>query len=598
MAKTTVATGDEIPLGKVRKLSVRNFRAIGPNTVEVDLDTIVVLVGPNNAGKSSILRAYEVAMGEGSAAGKLSEQDFPNGSIDEANLPTIELETEVVGDPPAKKWIIEVDGRKVVRERWQWKGPGKGERQGWNVELGDWDTSKPWGFAGVANARRPQPHAVQAFDNPEKQAAQIDQIVLSLIEERAKAVPAESGDGLEFDRLSEAIRALQTKVLASAQADIEDIEKQLTEMLAGVFAKHAVKFDPAIAELEQFKLFAGNAMRVGPSDGYMSPVSLQGSGARRTLLWSVLRIVSERDQNGTGRPHLLLIDEPELCLHPSAVREACRVLYDLADKAGWQVMVTTHHPAFIDLARDNETIVRVERNAAGEVQGTTLFKPATAQLSTDDKQNLKLLNIWDPYVAEFFFCPRVVVVEGDTEFSAFRLIVEELRALGDGSPIPQALLRDVVIVRARGKATIVSLCKILNHFGTGYSVLHDLDSEFIDVKCKETGGIKRQKNGAWTTNANILAAVQTAPDPTRINLVCSEPDFEQAYLGYTSSSEKPATAVRALQQAGSGRDAVIALLYALLDHAQPLPHGAARTSDRLSANDLQPDGAPAAEIVA
>lgn len=599
MARAPAATAeDEIPLGKVRKLSVQNFRAIGAKKVEVDLDTIVVLVGPNNAGKSSILRAYEVAMAEGSAAGKLKDEDFPNGTFDAANPPTIELETEVAGDPPAKKWIFEVDGRKVVRERWQWKGAGKGERQGWNPELGDWDTAKPWGFAGVANARRPQPHAVKAFDSPETQAAQIDKIVLGLVEERAKAIPAENGDGSEFDRLSEAIKALQAKVLTNAQGDIAEIEQQLTEMLAGVFAKHTVKFDPSVSALEEFRLFAGNSMRVGPPDGYMSPVSLQGSGARRTLLWSVLRIVSERDPASSGRPHLLLIDEPELCLHPSAVREACRVLYDLADKAGWQVMVTTHHPAFIDLARDNETIVRVERDDGGEVTGTTLFKPATAQLGSNDKENLKFLNICDPYVAEFFFCPRVIVVEGDTEYSAFRFMIGELREMGEFSPIPQALLREIVVVRARGKATIISLCKILNHFGSGYSVLHDLDPEFISVKCKETGTIREQKNGAWTTNVNIVSVVNSAPNPGRIRLVCSEPDFEQAYLGYTSSTEKPATAVRSLREAGSGREAVISLLHALLDHAQPLPPGAADTATRLSANDLQSEPDTQDHIVA
>lgn len=76
----------------------------------------------------------------------------------------------------------------------------------------------------------------------------------------------------------------------------------------------------------------------------------------------------------SNRPHLLLLDEPELCLHPNAIRQACRVLYDLAEHESWQVMATTHSPAFIDLARDNTTIVRVSRSANGMVQGTTVFR--------------------------------------------------------------------------------------------------------------------------------------------------------------------------------------------------------------------------------
>jgi hypothetical protein len=50
-------------------------------------------------------------------------------------------------------------------------------------------------------------------------------------------------------------------------------------------------------------------------------------------------------------------------------------------------MVTTHSPVFIDFSRDNTTIVRVERQENGTIQGTTVFRPEKAQLSDDDKQN-------------------------------------------------------------------------------------------------------------------------------------------------------------------------------------------------------------------
>lgn len=37
---------------KLKRLTVRNFRAIGPTPIVIDLDEIVVLVGPNNAGRA------------------------------------------------------------------------------------------------------------------------------------------------------------------------------------------------------------------------------------------------------------------------------------------------------------------------------------------------------------------------------------------------------------------------------------------------------------------------------------------------------------------------------------------------------------------
>lgn len=44
------------------------------------------------------------------------------------------------------------------------------------------------------------------------------------------------------------------------------------------------------------------------------------------------------------------------------------------------------------------------------------------------------------------------------------------------------IYKDVHIIRARGKATIFSLVKILNHFGSRYSILHDSDTRENDKK--------------------------------------------------------------------------------------------------------------------
>lgn len=60
---------ETIPRPRLSKLIIKNFRTIGNTPVEIYLDDIVVLVGANNVGKSSILRAYEVAMNTGSKAG-------------------------------------------------------------------------------------------------------------------------------------------------------------------------------------------------------------------------------------------------------------------------------------------------------------------------------------------------------------------------------------------------------------------------------------------------------------------------------------------------------------------------------------------------
>jgi len=57
-----VSDNPEIPKPRLTKLIIKNYRCIGSTAVEIDLNDIVVLVGANNVGKSSILKAYELAM--------------------------------------------------------------------------------------------------------------------------------------------------------------------------------------------------------------------------------------------------------------------------------------------------------------------------------------------------------------------------------------------------------------------------------------------------------------------------------------------------------------------------------------------------------
>ncbi|WP_121611608.1 ATP-dependent nuclease [Mesobacillus foraminis] len=552
---------------RLQKLIIRNFRAIGPNPVEIELDDIVVLVGPNNAGKSSILRAYEVVMSDGSKKCELSLDDFPNGEISYENYPEIILHTVVYDNLPAAKWVDNSTGENIIKERWKWVTVGKPKRSGWDVERQDWDeNSVPWGAANVANSRRPFPHKVDAFSDPGEQANSIIKLLSTIISNRVKSLTvkneAEQEELTEFGKLLEQVKEIQTKIIAESREEIEKAEEGISDLIKEIFPDYTIKFDARPEEdLEKsINLFkAGSKLLMGPATGYQSTIDRQGSGARRTLLWAALRYISETSSSNE-RPNVLLLDEPELCLHPNAVREACRVLYELPTKSNWQVMVTTHSPSFVDVSKDNTTIVRVERNLSGEIQGTTLFRPQRAKLDDNDRKLLKLLNLCDPYVAEFFFGGHSIIVEGDTEYTAFKYIVANN---------PEQF-KDVHIIRARGKATIVSLVKILNHFGTRYSILHDSDYPTL-----ENGN----RNSAWTTNQNILDAVYEHVDSSKVRLIASLKNFEYAFLTREVSEEKPYNALLELSENEQLAENVRLLLLALIDHSAPTPPGCLEWSD-------------------
>ena len=562
-----------IPRPRLHKLIVKNFRAIGSSPVEVELDDIVVLVGPNNVGKSCILRAYEVVMKQGSNEGKLQIDDFPNGVVDPTACPEIELQTIVFDNAPGERWLSPTTaGEWLIREQWRWSSPNVNpQRRGFDNQKNDWDDQVPWGAPNVANSRRPLPHRIEAFSSPDAQAKEIIDLLLSVLKDKLKAYRSSGAEQekSDYELLLEKIVDFQTKVVASAKEETEKIEEEISSLLERVFPKHRIKLD-AKPESDVEKSYtpfkAAPDLLMGPEGGYLAKVSQQGSGARRTLLWTALRYLSEAvaPSDASTRPHVLLLDEPEICLHPTAIREAREVLYSLPTSKNWQVMITTHSPIFIDLAKDNTTVVRVERQSDHQVHSVTLYRPTKAKLDDDDRANLKALNACDPYVNEFFFGGDVVVVEGDTEYTAFSM----LKANAPDK------YRNVHIVRARGKGSILTILKILNQFSSKYAVLHDSDTPLS----------KKGASPAWGVNASIRAAIDGAAQASQIRHVVSITNFEVALFDKEASADKPYNTMVRLNSNESLRARAESLLDSLLDSSAEVPQPFVRWS---SLADLQ-----------
>lgn len=334
------------------------------------------------------------------------------------------------------------------------------------------------------------------------------------------------------------------------------IEAEVSKYLDKLFPNHHVLFDakPEMDIEKAYTPFKATAdLLMGPKDGYLSGIANQGSGARRTLLWAALKYLSEVNDGEGTRPHVLLMDEPEICLHPSAIREARSVLYDLPEGGNWQVMITSHSPIFIDLSRDNTTIVRVFRGEADSVESTTLYRPERAKLDDDDdKKNLKMLNICDPYLNEFFFGGRQVIVEGDTEYTAFSIIrdmyIDEYK--------------DVQIIRARGKGIIPSVAKVLLQFSKQFTILHDTDAPHTD---------KGKANPAWGMNKTIQSVFDLEGAQGKVRLVACKTCFETALFGKEEKDEKPYRAFVKIQNDPGAAAKVKELLDFLLDAEKPRP---------------------------
>lgn len=579
---------------KLVSMFVRNIGCIGNEGVTIALDDIVCLVGRNNAGKSTILRAYELAKKSVSFDPSRDRcQWAPEGEPSEIQL-DVHIPAGIGNVDP--KWK-RVDGNlQIVKSRWIWAAPDyKYTRSTWSPEESDWaDDMKAGGADGVFNSRLPRPIRIGSLDDAEKTEAALMTIALApliaAIEHERKS---------EGSKLVAAVKAVSTifTELGSDHADhFNLISTNVSTGFNAVFPNLAVRLlvEPgSILPTKLADIVKGTSGLVINDGGAETSVGQQGTGARRALFWSMLQVhneflreqelkagpkktakkkspvkataevapdeVSTEDADDPALPgYLLLIDEPENALHPMAARAAQRHLYSLAQNPDWQVMMTTHSPYFVNALEDHTTIVRLERSqpAAGASVTQRIYRSddMNFKFDADDKARLQALQHIDPSFSEIFFGSYPVIVEGDTEHGAFMAaITEKQHPLGER----------ITIIRARGKPILVPLIKILAHFRIDFGIVHDCDPPFTK---------NGDKNGMWTENAKIHSEISNARSQgVTVRHRTSIPDFERFLGRDEASKDKPVAAYLAVKNDEDLGKAVCDLMTELCEGKQHQP---------------------------
>lgn len=164
----------------------------------------------------------------------------------------------------------------------------------------------------------------------------------------------------------------------------------------------------------------------------------------------------------------------------------------------------------------------MQRSIDGKSLSPRLYVADEANFSSEEKDNLQALQLTDIGFAEIFFGSYPIVVEGDTEHAAF--ISAIIKTQHD-------MAGKVSIIRARGKAVLVPLIKMLRHFKTNFGIVHDIDWPY-----RKDGS----KNGMWTVNTIIREEVIKCRQNGHIVYHrWSIPDFERFLGGAELGKDKP-----------------------------------------------------------
>jgi predicted ATPase len=231
-----------------------------------------------------------------------------------------------------------------------------------------------------------------------------------------------------------------------------------------------------------------------------------------TLVRSVAALVDAR-----MRGAVVLIEEPELFLGPTAQRHLHRLLRALAARGRNQVFYSTHSPVFLGVDRLDE-LVLVRHSAR---TGTILLQPEPLAR----RQAFRVLSEFDAERAEIFLSRAALLVEGRTEKLAFPFV---FRALG--YDVDEEA---ITIVDCAGKGNIALFAEICNACSIPYIVVHDRDA----VRGEEPSEAER------IANETLL---RVAGRKRTITLV---PDFE-AVAGLHARRGKPLAAWRRFRAGG------------------------------------------------
>jgi putative ATP-dependent endonuclease of OLD family len=369
---------------KLTQLKLINFRCYKDETV-VDLDDLVVFVGKNDSGKSSLFDALEIFF-EGKAAPDKDDacvhvrddatvrltcvfDNVPSELIIDAQYPT-DLAAEHLLNARGRLEITKVYDCNLVKPKCSgiYARALHPTANGYsdllsltNTKLKQRANSLGVDLSAVNQTVNTQLRRAIWQHCPDLQCSETD---VELAAEAAKAIwdqlkkhlpvyalfrsdrPSTDQDAEAQDPMKaavkEAIRAQEDTLEGIAEkvkAEVQEIANRTVEKIREMNPTLASHLTPRVSTKSWDSLFSVSL--TGDED---IPINKRGSGTRRLVLLNFFRAKAEKEADDKSTGLIYAVEEPETCQHPNNQVMLIRALEDLAKRPDCQVLLTTHTP--------------------------------------------------------------------------------------------------------------------------------------------------------------------------------------------------------------------------------------------------------------
>lgn len=182
----------------------------------------------------------------------------------------------------------------------------------------------------------------------------------------------------------------------------------------------------------------------------------QASSGEKEIINFLLGIFAFNIRNG-----LIIIDEPEVHLHPKWQHVLIKLFIELSVETGNQFLMSTHSSVFITEETLNN-VIRVYKNE--ENSSTAVHFNTTVQADTKD-----LLHIINSTNNEkIFFSDKVVLVEGITDRLVFQKMIQTLQK-------DMNMNKSIEVIDVKGKINLQKYREFLSAVGMKNWIIADLD---------------------------------------------------------------------------------------------------------------------------
>ena len=276
---------------------------------------------------------------------------------------------------------------------------------------------------------------------------------------------------------------------------VSDIKRKATRSLSRIFKSQQVELENLLGRLkDKYKVglslpafdFSYLPFNVTLGDKNIEvPLNDWGSGTRnRTLVFLALfraKQIEYAEPNAEKITPVIIIEEPESFLHPSAQAEFGRILQDMAAEFKVQVIVTTHSPYLLSLKDPKSNILlrrmvenrRLKCTEIVDTSGENWMAPFGHALGLDDSD----FHPWKSIIISA--SDSILLVEGDIDKEYFSLLTDPAH----GRNRLMIDTKDIIPYNGFGSLQNNVLLKFVKERFRRFFVTFDLDAEHAMQKC-------------------------------------------------------------------------------------------------------------------